>query len=127
MKTYSPAFAAASLAALFTLGACNSEPETVTAGTADPQAEALKNAASAPPPRMIQASRTFRCKDNSLVYADFYTDNTASIRTEKDGAATVLTAANGQPPYTAEGWSLSANAAQVTLTAPGKGTQSCKA
>ena len=118
---------AASLAALLALGACSSEPETITAGTVDPQAEALKKApplTEAPP--MIQASRTFRCKDNSLVYADFYTNNTARIRTEKDGAPTVLTAQAGAP-YTAEGWSLSANAAQVTLTAPGKGTQSCKA
>ena len=119
--------AAALLAALLTLGACNSEPETVSAGGADPQAEALKNAPAVEAPPMIQASRTFRCKDNSLVYADFYTNNTARVRTEKDGTPTVLTAENGQPPYKAEGWSLSANDAQVTLTAPGKGTQSCKA
>jgi hypothetical protein len=76
---------------------------------------------------MIQASRTFRCKDNSLIYADYYTDNTARVRTEKDGTPTVLTSTAGQPPFTAEGWSLSANGDQVTLTAPGKGTQSCKA
>jgi hypothetical protein len=119
--------AAVSLAAL-TLAGCNSEPETVTANADDPQAEALKNApplTEAPP--MIQASRTFRCKDNSLVYVDFYTNQTARIRTEKDGTPTVLTAQGGKPPYTAEGWSLSDNAAQVSLTAPGKGSQSCKA
>jgi hypothetical protein len=121
-------FAAAPLAALLTLGACNSEPETITSNTFDPQAEALKKApplTEAPP--MIKASRTFRCKDNSLVYADFYTNDTARVRTEKDGAATVLTAAGGKPPFIAEGWSLSDNATQVTLTAPGKGSQSCKA
>ena len=121
--------AAAPLAALLTLGACNSEPETVTSNTYDPQAEALKKApplTEAPP--MIKASRTFRCKDNSLVYADFYTNDTVRVRTEKDGAATVLTAAEGgKPPFTAEGWSLSDNAPQVSLTAPGKGSQSCKA
>ena len=32
-----------------------------------------------------------------------------------------------QPPFTAEGYSLSANAAQINYTAPGKGAQSCKA
>jgi hypothetical protein len=127
MKNAPRTLAAATLAALFTLGACNNEPVTVNPGGADPQAEALKNAPKVAPPAMIQASRTFRCKDNSLVYADFYTDNTARVRTEKEGTPTILTAANGQPPYTAEGWSLSANATQVTLTAPGKGTQSCKA
>ena len=118
----------APLAALLSLAACgNPESETVTAVAADPQAEALKNAPAAAPLPMIKANRTYRCKDNSLVYADFYTDETVRIRTEKDGAPTMLTAGDGKPPYTAEGWSLSDNAAQVTLTAPGKGTQSCRA
>jgi hypothetical protein len=121
-----PAFAAASLAALLALSACNQEDHNIVAGDNDPQAEALKNAPPVEAPPMIQASRTYRCKDNSLVYVDFYTNNTARIRTKKDGEATMLTAAGGQPPYTAEGWSVSANDAQVTIAAPGKGSQSCK-
>ena len=125
MKTILTPLSAAPLALLLTLAACG-EPETITAGDNDPQAEALQNAAPVAPPKMIQASRTYRCKDNSLLYVDFYTDNSAQVKTEKDGAGTTLTAANGQPPYTAEGWSVSDNAAQVTITAPGKGTQSCK-
>ena len=125
MKTNTLPLAAA-FAALFTLSACNSEPETINAGPADPQAEALNNAAPVENVRMIQASRTFRCKDNSLIYADFYTDNTASVRTEKDGARTVLNATDGKPPFTAEGWSISDNAGEVSITAPGKGTQSCR-
>ena len=119
--------AAVSCAAFLTLGACNTEPETIVAGPADPQAEALTNAPPVEAPPMIQASRTFRCKDNSLVYVDFYTNNTARARTEKDGAPTVLNTAGGKPPYTGEGWSVSDNAKEVTLTAPGKGSQSCKA
>jgi len=123
-----PLNAAAPLAALLALAACSSEPETINAGIHDDQAEALKNApALTEAPPMIKASRTFRCKDNSLVYADFYTNDTARVRTEKDGTPTVLTAEGGQPPFKAEGWSLSDNGAQITLTAPGKGTQSCKA
>ena len=119
---------AAPLAALLVLAACDApESETVTAVAADPQAEALKNAPAAAPLPMIKANRTWRCKDNSLVYAEFYTDDTVQIRAEKDGPATKLSAAGGQPPYTAEGWSLSANAEQVTLTAPGKSAQSCRA
>ncbi len=117
----------AALAALATLGACSSEPETVNAGPVDPQAEALNTAAPVQQLRMIQASRTFRCKDNSLIYVDFYTDNSAAARLEKGAAPTLLTAADGKPPYTGEGWSVSDNAAQVTITAPGKGSQSCKA
>lgn len=115
---------ASALAALLALAGCGG-PETITAGDDDPQAAALQNAAPVAPPPMIQASRTYRCKDNSLLYVDFYTDNSAMARTKKDGEATVLNAAGGQPPYTAEGWSISANAPQVTVTAPGKGTQSC--
>lgn len=116
----------AALAALLALGACN-EPETITSGIPDPQAEELKHAPPVEVPPMIQASRTYRCKDNSLLYADFFTDNTARVRTEQDGESTVLTAADGKPPYTSEGWSISANAEQVSVTAPGKGTQICKA
>ncbi len=125
MKKILTPFTAAPLAVLLALAGCGG-PETITAGENDPQAEALQNAAPVAPPKMIQASRTYRCKDNSLLYADFYTDNSVQVRTERDGTPTTLNAANGQPPYTAEGWSISANAAQVSITAPGKGTQSCK-
>ena len=127
MKTRFSPLAAAPLAAILALSACNNEPETVTSQANDPQAEALNSAAPVQNLRMIQASRTFRCKDNSLIYVDFYTDNTAAARTDKNGQATPLAAADGKPPFTAQGWSVSENAAQVTITAPGKPAQSCKA
>ena len=117
--------AAATCAALFTLAACNSEPEVVTVNKYDPMEEALKNAPQVEAPPMMQASRTYRCRDNSLVFVDFYTNNTAQVRTSRDGTPTVLTAEGGNPPYTAPGYSVSANADEVSLTAPGKGTQSC--
>ena len=125
-KTKTPAFAAATLAALLALSACNSEDHNIVAADNDPQSDALKKAPPVEAPPMIQASRTYRCKDNSLIYVDFYTNDTARIRTSKEGAPTTLTAANGQPPYTADGWSVGANAAQTTIAAPGKGSQSCK-
>ncbi len=115
-------------AAALALAACNDSSHTIVQnGPADPMANELKNAPPVQLPPSIASSKVYRCKDNSLVYADFYTDNTARVRTEKDGTPTILNSTGGQPPYTAEGWSLSANADQVTLTAPGKGTQSCKA
>jgi hypothetical protein len=117
-------FAAASLAALLALAACDKESHTIDPNT-DPQAEALKKLPPVEAPPMIQASRTYRCKDNSLLYADFYTNNTALVRTQKGGEATTLTAAAGQPPYTAEGYSLSGNGDQVSYTSPARGTQSC--
>ena len=119
-------FAAASVAALLSLAACKNQPEMVDTNP-DPMKDELAKASPVEAPPMIQASRTYRCKDNSLVYVDFYTNNTAQFRTEKGGPATALTAAEAGKPYTAEGYSVSGNAAQVTITAPGKGSQSCKA
>ena len=118
--------AAATIAVSLSLVACNNEPEVVDTSP-DPQAEALKNAAPVELPPAIAASRTYRCKDNSLVYVDFYTNNTAMYRTEKGGTPTALTAPEAGKPYVAEGYSVSANDANITLTAPGKGTLSCKA
>jgi hypothetical protein len=119
------AFAAAPLAALFALGACNNEPEVIDLNP-DPNASVLANAAPVEAPPMIQASRTYRCKDNSLISIDYYTNNTATVKEGAQGAPTMLTATDGKPPFTAEGYSLSDNAAQVSYTAPGKGTRSCK-
>jgi hypothetical protein len=115
---------AAPFSLLVILGACQAQ-------TIDANAEAENNAANAaaplPPPPMIQASRTYRCKDNSLLYADFYTNDTVQVRAGKDKPPTTLTAAAAGQPYTAEGYSVSANAEQINYTAPGKGSQSCKA
>jgi hypothetical protein len=121
--------AAAPLAAFLALGACNNKPTTVVAGNVDdPQAAQLQNAPPVAAPPMIMASRTYRCDDNSLVYADFYTNNTVSVRTKKEpGAGTILTAKDGKPPYTADGYSLSANASHISYSAPGKKSQSCDA
>lgn len=116
--------AAAPLAALLALAAC--ENETID-GNVDPKANANAAATPVEAPPMIQASRTYRCKDNSLLYADFYTNDTVQVRSAKDKPPTVLTAAAAGQPYTAEGYSLSANSEQISYTAPGKGAQSCKA
>ena len=120
-----PLAAAAPLVALLALAAC--DPETIDPNK-NPEREASRNnAASVEAPPMIQASRTYRCKDNSLLYADFYTNDTVLVRAAKDGPGTTLTAPAAGQPYVADGYSLSANAAQISYTAPGKSAQSCKA
>ena len=118
--------AAATGAAILSVSACG-EPEVVTVNRYDPMAEALKNAAPVEPPPMILANRTYRCRDNSLVYIDFYTNNTALVRTERGGDPVAsLTAPGGNPPYAGqEGYSVSGNGENISYTAPGKGTQSC--
>ena len=127
MQTRIPALTAL-LGALLALGACNSKPTTIVANeNDDPQAAQLKNAKPVAPPPMIMASRTFRCADNSLVYADFYTNNTVSVRSKQDPASggTTLTGKDSNGPFTAPGYSLSANADHVTFGAPGKKAQAC--
>ncbi|HEU0134032.1 MAG TPA: hypothetical protein VFR28_04345 [Allosphingosinicella sp.] len=119
--------AAAPLSLLLVLAACETETIDPNAEANAATAEAQNKAAALPPPPMIQASRTYRCKDNSLLYADFYTNQTVQVRSAKDEPGTLLTAPAADQPFTAEGYSVSANAEQITYTAPGKGTQSCKA
>jgi hypothetical protein len=111
-------------AAILALSACNNDP-IVADGPADPQKAELAKAKPVELPPMVTASRTYRCKDNSLAFVDFMSNNTAVYRTKKEGEPTALTAANPGGPYTAEGYSVSANSENVQITAPGRGSQSC--
>lgn len=120
-------FAAAAIAGSLALSACNSEPETITAGPADPQKEALAKATPKQLPPSIQVSRVYRCADNSLVYVDFYTNDTVQLRTEQGGTPVTLTAEGGNPPYRAEGYSVSANAASASIAVRGGGAKQCRA
>lgn len=127
MKHYLPLIA---VAALGLLSACNKndEPEVV-GGPADPMAQQLANAAPVELPPMVKSSLQYRCKDNSLLFVDFMSDDkTANLRTEKDGSPTKLVAAEAGKPFTAEGgFEVSNSGKQITATIPGKGAQSCKA
>jgi hypothetical protein len=119
------------LVASLALAACNSESHTlVQNGPADPMAEQLKNAPAVELPPAIAATKSYRCKDSSVVYLDWLAGGKgANFRATKDSAPTQLKPdAEGKPPFTAEGFSLTgtAEAASVTLTRPGKGSQSCK-
>lgn len=107
--------AAATAASLAALAACSSEPQTVSLNKFDPQAQELANAAPKQLPPSITASRTYRCADNSLFYVDFYNNNTAMIRTTREGMPTMLSAAEGNPPYTAEGYSVSGDGENVSI------------
>ena len=125
MKFYIPLIAAASLGLL---SACNQndEPEVV-GGPADPLAEQLANAAPVELPPSVKANKQFRCKDNSLFFVDYMSDDkTALLRTEKGGAATTLKAAEAGQPFTAEGgYTIDGSGDNVTITVPGKSAQAC--
>ncbi|HYJ29791.1 MAG TPA: hypothetical protein VEW25_05565 [Allosphingosinicella sp.] len=116
----------AAIAAALALSACG-EPETVGPADNDPQKEALAKATPKQLPPSIQVSRVYRCHDNSLVYVDFYTNQTAQVRTSEGGTPTMLTTPDGTSPYVAEGFSVGANAARTSITVPGRGSQTCNA
>jgi hypothetical protein len=117
----------AACAATAALAACSSEPETIVVNRYDAQAEALANAAPVELPPSIVAARAYRCRDNSLVYIDFYSNNTATIRNQRGGdIAATVTSPDGTAPYTADGYSVSGNTPSITYAAPGKGSQSCR-
>jgi hypothetical protein len=118
--------AAASTAAIFTLAGCKSEAVEV-GGPADPQAEALKNAPPVQLPPTMK-DKTYRCKDNSLVYVSFSGDNlTALVRDKQEDppVATLKAPAAGQP-FVSEGFSLSGSGESVTYKSPKSAAQTCR-
>ena len=124
MTSRTIAFSAAAFAACLTLTACgNNAADQANAAGANANQTSAK--AERPLPPSILKSRTYRCRDNSLVYVDFFTDNTASLRTEQTGAPTPLASEGGSPPFTADGYSVSANADEAQIALPGKPSQSC--
>lgn len=81
-------------------------------------------------PPSITATKTYRCKDNSVVYLDWLSDNmSANFRADENSAPVQLKATEAGKPMTAEGYSLTgdAKASSITITRPGKPSESCKA
>lgn len=133
IRTLPPA--AVALATVLILSACGqSDPEVVGGPAPDATSIAAKAKAPVSLPPAIASSKTYRCKDNSVFYANFMTDNvTANVRDkeEEPPVVTLKAAAPGEAyvgvPPTGEGFKLSGNGATVTYTSPDSGTQSCKA
>jgi hypothetical protein len=124
---------AAAIASILLISACSGSEQSPAPAPTEPSAdaamaeEAPANAAVTLPPSLL-ASRTFRCKDNSLVYVDFFSDNvSADLRTDKSAPATKLTAPAAGEAYTGGGFTVSGSGEQVNITQPGKDSQSCKA
>jgi hypothetical protein len=109
------------------LGACDTEGETLTGGVYDPQGEALAKAPPVELPPAIKASRTYRCKDNSLLYADFYTNDSARIWVgSRDAAPVSLNKSPSGAGFEGSGYTVSGSDGQISFAAPGSGNQSCK-
>ena len=116
----------AAAAAALALGGCQKKPEVVDTTAPDPMASQLANAAPVELPPSMIASVTFRCKDNSLAYVDFFKGNTqANLKFKKTDTPIVLKADKDGDPLTGNGYSLTGNQDNITLTQPGKGTLDC--
>jgi hypothetical protein len=124
---------ASAAAALALLGCGQKQPEVVQTNV-DPQAEALKTAPPVELPPAIKVAKTYRCKDNSLVYVSFLTDDVTALvrdKQEEPPVATLKAPAAGQAfvgeGETGKGFSLSGSGDTVSYTSPDSGTLSCKA
>jgi hypothetical protein len=104
------------LVAAAALAGC--EQETITPpGPYDPQANASANADVALPPA-IAGSHAYRCKDNSLIYVDWYSDGSARVKANRNEAGTLVPA-----PAPGATSPLSGSVGDTTITYNG---QSCK-
>lgn len=121
--------ASLSLLALAALAACGqSKPEGFNDTIADPMEQQLANAAPVELPPPLKASKTYRCKSNTLVYVDFFADDLgANIRTEKAGKPVRLKATEKGKPFEADGYKVEGSGSTVTIALPGKSAESCKA
>jgi hypothetical protein len=117
------------------LAACNNDP-IQDKGPPDPMAQDLANAAPVELPPAIASSKTYRCKDNSVVTIDWLAADKGAYVHGEGTAQTHVKApepVEGKPASStmvAEGgYSLSGTAtgSSITLAVPGKSGQSCKA
>lgn len=119
------------LLAAVALAGCDNKGQTIVAsGPADDQPTNVAANANVELPPAIASSEIYRCKDNSVAYVDWMSDNkTANVRAEQSEAPVQLKAEEAGQPMVAEGYSLTGGpgASSVTLTRPGKGSQSCNA
>jgi len=118
------------LAAAAALAGCNNESHTIDPNKVDETTNSVTNAAPVELPAAIAATKTYRCKDNSVVQIDWLADNqTANLRVGDQVASTQLKAPAAGEPMVTEGYELkgTADASSVTLTRPGTGAEVCKA
>ena len=84
-------------------------------GPYDPHPNAANAAASVTLPPAITAQKSYRCKDNSIVYVDWYADGSARLKANKTEAGTQIPApGEGVTP------TLNGDAKSASITANGQ-------
>lgn len=115
----------ATLAAAVALAGCQSEPEVIDSNP-DPMANKIANAAPVELPPAVKDSKIYRCKDNSIVYVDFLSDDkSANVRTEKGGTPVQVKSEEAGKTMTAEGYSVSGSGKTVEIAVKGGAAQTC--
>ena len=111
-------FTITALVAAAALAGCDNSDHTIVSDPAgpDPMANAAANVGSVQLPPSIQASKVYRCKDNSLIYVDWLSDGSARVKKSREEVGGPTTPA-GDP-------SLQGDAQAASITYNG---QSCKA
>lgn len=117
-------FTIIALAAVAATAGCDNSDHTITSQEPyDPQAEAIQNLQNIELPPAIVASHAYRCADNSLLYIDWLSNDTARINEDPDEVGTTATREDAEGPYAAEGQSLSGSPDAETITVNG---QTCR-
>ena len=79
------------LAAAAALAGCNSKDHTIVAGgPQDDNGTVATNGPVALPPS-IQASKSYRCADNKLIYVDWMSDGSARVKKTREEVGTTVT------------------------------------
>jgi hypothetical protein len=102
------------LVAAAALAGCNKDDHTIVGGPPGDDLNAAANAGVTLPPA-IAASKTYRCKDNSIVYIDWLSDGSARVKKTQGEVGTSLPAGSPQ---------LKGTPTDASITYNG---QSCKA
>jgi len=76
------------LAAAAALAGCDKQSHTITA---DPTGDNIAANAPVALPPSITASKSYRCKDNKLVYVDWMSDGTARVKKTREEVGTAVT------------------------------------
>src|SRR3954471_10521278 len=76
------------LAAAAALAGCDKQSHTITA---DPTGDNIAANAPVALPPSITSSKSYRCKDNKLVYVDWMSDGTARVKKTREEVGTSVT------------------------------------
>ena len=102
------------LAAAAALAGCNKEDHTIVAGGPQVDNSVADNGPVALPPS-ITASKVYRCANNAVLYINWMSDGSATVRNKPDSAPTAIAAGSAD---------LKGDANAKTVTYHG---ESCKA